>query len=350
MKPSWGRGWSVGLRIWVERAGQAILGKGRLELLEAIDRWHSISAAARHMRMSYRRAWKLVQSINAAAGEPLVTAATGGTQGGGAQLTPLGRWAIGVFREVQQQVQLSAAATLPQLVQHTGAAVLHVAAAASLEEVLRELLVGYALQEPTVRVQTVFGPSDELAAHLLAGAPADLFLTADTRQLDRLAEAGLLVAGSPTLLARGTLAVITQSGRDLPLLRPSHLKRPVVGRIALARPDSPTGYYTKEYLQSVQLFDSMSQRALWCDNSRAVVVAIRTRQADVGVIYASDAFRAEGCRVLFEIHRLPVPVAFTGALLQRGRDVGPARQLLDYLSARAAASCFLRCGFLPVRR
>src|SRR5207302_7229912 len=57
----WSSDWSVGIRIWVERAGQAILGKGRLELLEGIDHWRSISAAARQMGMSYRRAWLLVQ-------------------------------------------------------------------------------------------------------------------------------------------------------------------------------------------------------------------------------------------------------------------------------------------------
>src|SRR4051812_32946564 len=108
MEPSWGQGWSVGLRLWIERAGQAVVGQGRLELLENIERWHSISAAARHMRMSYRRAWQLVQSMNAAAGEPLVTAAPGGPQGGGAQLTPLGRWTAGVFREVQGQVRRAA--------------------------------------------------------------------------------------------------------------------------------------------------------------------------------------------------------------------------------------------------
>ena len=72
----------AGLHVWVERAGQAIVGKGRLELLESIDRCRSISAAAREMGMSYRHAWEQVQTINAAAGEPLVKAATGGVHGG----------------------------------------------------------------------------------------------------------------------------------------------------------------------------------------------------------------------------------------------------------------------------
>ena len=65
---SWGGDWEVGLRAWVERDGHVILGKGRLELLEAIDRWHSISAAARQIGMSYRHAWLLVQGVNEAAG------------------------------------------------------------------------------------------------------------------------------------------------------------------------------------------------------------------------------------------------------------------------------------------
>jgi molybdate transport system regulatory protein len=52
---TWNRDWKVGLRVWIESAGRAILGKGRLELLEGIERFHSISEAARQMGMSYRR-------------------------------------------------------------------------------------------------------------------------------------------------------------------------------------------------------------------------------------------------------------------------------------------------------
>ena len=79
--PAWGSDWSVGLRVWVERAGRAVLGKGRLELLEGIGRHGSISAAARQLGMSYRRAWLLVQDSNEAAGTPLVEAVAGGPNG-----------------------------------------------------------------------------------------------------------------------------------------------------------------------------------------------------------------------------------------------------------------------------
>ena len=92
-----GKDWSIGVRVWAERRGQAVLGPGRLELLEQIDAHRSISAAARHLGMSYRRAWELVQSINKAGGAVLVRAATGGAGGGGAVLTPLGRRTVTDF-------------------------------------------------------------------------------------------------------------------------------------------------------------------------------------------------------------------------------------------------------------
>ena len=97
-----GRDMSAGNTGWglkvsgVGRAatGRKVLGPGRVELLEHIDRQRSISAAAKQMNMSYRRAWELVRDMNDAAGVPLVEAKTGGSEGGGARLTPHGRAAV----------------------------------------------------------------------------------------------------------------------------------------------------------------------------------------------------------------------------------------------------------------
>jgi molybdenum-dependent DNA-binding transcriptional regulator ModE len=70
----WADDWHVDIRVWLERTGTAVLGEGRLELLEWIDRCHSISEAARQLGISYRHAWVTVQAVNQAAGEPLVSA------------------------------------------------------------------------------------------------------------------------------------------------------------------------------------------------------------------------------------------------------------------------------------
>jgi molybdate transport system substrate-binding protein len=344
---SWGSDWAVGLRAWVERRGHVILGKGRLELLEAIDRWHSISAAARQIGMSYRHAWLLVQSINEAAGEPLVQAATGGPRGGGATLTPRGRTAMAVFRELQDQLQQTAAGQLARLVAAPESATLHVAAAVSLQEALGQLLADYALRQPAVGVRVLYGASDELAYHLLAGAPADLFLTAAPEPLDRLDAASFLRPGSRVRLAENTLAALAPADRPLAVRKPADLTGPAVRRIALAAPACPLGAYARTWLLAVGL-ERLLSRAVLLDNSGAVVAALRAGQADVGLVYASDAARADGCRLLFRVRHPSVVIRYEAAALAHARLPEPAAALLDFLTSRPAAARFRRCGLLPL--
>src|SRR5215469_9866585 len=80
------------------------LGPGRADVLAAIEREGSISAAGRTLGMSYRYAWSLVDSMNSCFAEPLVEAAPGGRRGGGAQLTTAGRRVLEVYRALERQI------------------------------------------------------------------------------------------------------------------------------------------------------------------------------------------------------------------------------------------------------
>jgi molybdate transport system regulatory protein len=109
-----GGGWGLRVRVWVERGGRKVLGPGRAELIEHIDRLHSIGAAAKAMGMSYRRAWELVRDTNEAAGVPLVAVTAGGAGGGGATVTPHGRAAVRLYRSLIARFDRAAAdAPLP---------------------------------------------------------------------------------------------------------------------------------------------------------------------------------------------------------------------------------------------
>jgi len=92
-------------RLWLETDDGRFLGIGRLELLEQIAALGSISKAAQAMGMSYKRAWDLVNSMNAQAAVPLVATQTGGTRGGGAVVTAAGHEAITAFRSLQERFQ-----------------------------------------------------------------------------------------------------------------------------------------------------------------------------------------------------------------------------------------------------
>ena len=81
------------------------IGPGKAELLEAIAATGSISASAKRVGMSYRRAWLLVDTMNRCFREPVVASATGGTGGGGARLTPFGERVLARYRAMLEHVE-----------------------------------------------------------------------------------------------------------------------------------------------------------------------------------------------------------------------------------------------------
>ncbi len=91
------------IRLRVELGPGKRLGPGKVRLMEFIGKTGSISAAAREMQMSYRRAWLLVEESNTLFAAPLVDSTTGGPGGGGARLTELGHAVIAAYRGVEKE-------------------------------------------------------------------------------------------------------------------------------------------------------------------------------------------------------------------------------------------------------
>src|SRR5438105_4686051 len=98
------------LRVLGKRA--AALGPGKAELIKRIAETGSISAAARAMGMSYRRAWQLVEALNRDFREPVVETAIGGRRGGGARVTPFGARLLAEFRAMEHKASAAIAADL----------------------------------------------------------------------------------------------------------------------------------------------------------------------------------------------------------------------------------------------
>ncbi|WP_448204019.1 winged helix-turn-helix domain-containing protein [Azospirillum sp. sgz302134] len=91
------------------------IGPGKVSLLEAIDRTGSISAAARSLGMSFRRAWFLVETMNSAFREPVVRTNVGGREGGGAGLTAFGQEVIARYRRMEEEARKAASPHLSWL-------------------------------------------------------------------------------------------------------------------------------------------------------------------------------------------------------------------------------------------
>jgi molybdate transport system regulatory protein len=111
----------LSIRIDLPSGGR--IGPGKIALLEAIRSTGSISAAARSIGMSYRRAWLLVEEINQTLREPAVTAETGGARGGGAVVTPVGEKVVGLYRAIESQALAATGSefrAMGRLIRHDG--------------------------------------------------------------------------------------------------------------------------------------------------------------------------------------------------------------------------------------
>jgi molybdate transport system regulatory protein len=103
------------IKIHIPYGDVSAIGPGKADLLEAIDRSGSISAAARDMGMSYKRAWDLVDTMNKSFREPLVATATGGSHGGGAQITEFGFEVLRRYRDMEVKATQAVSVELGEL-------------------------------------------------------------------------------------------------------------------------------------------------------------------------------------------------------------------------------------------
>jgi len=108
----------VQFRLRIRRGPRVAIGPGKIALLEAIGRTGSITAAAKSLDMSYRRAWLLVDEVNACMRWPVVTTKTGGKAGGGARLTQTGEAIVTQYRAIEARAQEAAAGELARLLRY----------------------------------------------------------------------------------------------------------------------------------------------------------------------------------------------------------------------------------------
>src|SRR5262249_27017537 len=151
----------------------------------------------------------------------------------------------------------------------------------------------------------------------LSGAPGDVVLSADETQIDRLDRSGLLEPGTRALLSENTLAVVGPADRAPAINKPADLLG--IRRIAIAQLSCPLGKYTRLYLG--RLYDTLASKSLHADNSRAVLSFVHAGQADVGIVYGSDAAADPTCEILYQFRRGPEPILYTTRSLLRTKQI-----------------------------
>lgn len=227
------------------------------------------------------------------------------------------------------------------------AAELHVFAAASLTDAMKEI-AGNFEKETDTKVKLNFGASNLLARQIEEGAPADVFLSADDAKMDQLAQQNLIDQDTRRNLLGNSLVIVTPDDSTLTISGPKDLLQSAVRKIALADPAAvPAGIYAREYLKRVQLFDQISERILPTENVRAALAAVEAGNADAAFVYKTDAKISKKVRVAFAVPAADTPaINYPVAIVHETKARAEAEQFVKHLRSPAATKVFEGYGFI----
>jgi molybdate transport system substrate-binding protein len=220
-----------------------------------------------------------------------------------------------------------------------------VSAAASLAGVMEK--VGRAYEMRTgVRVVVNTGASNTLARQILAGAAADLFISADESQMDAVRSE--IVAGSRVSLLSNQLAIAVPADRPRTLDSARNLTHPSFKRIAIGDPAAvPAGVYAKAYLRKLGVWEAVSARMVPSASVRAALAAVENGAVDAAIVYRTDLAGARRASLALAIPFADGPrIVYPAAVIRSGRNRDAATRLLAWLQGAEASRIFEAAGFL----
>lgn len=235
----------------------------------------------------------------------------------------------------------------------TLASTMYVFAAASLRNALEDIVDAFQGHTEATDIRLSFAGSSVLARQIMAGAPADVFVSANSTWMDHLQAHGRILSQSRETLVSNRLVLVShRSGPSIVLDRDTPFEKFVdSGRLAIALVDAvPAGMYAKSALQHLGHWETVAPRMAQADNVRAALQLVALGEAPFGIVYATDAKAETGVhqRGTFPADTHPV-IEYPSALIDRPRDSSSdalAQKFHTFLYSETAKTILSEHGFL----
>ncbi|MES2660791.1 MAG: molybdate ABC transporter substrate-binding protein [Verrucomicrobiota bacterium] len=218
-------------------------------------------------------------------------------------------------------------------------------AAASLTDAIKEIATAY---ETTSGDKVIFNfaASNTLAQQIQAGAPADIFFSADEAKMDVLAAARLIEKDTRKDLLGNSLVVITAEGGP-EISKAEDLTKPSVKHLSVGDPKAvPAGVYAKAWLEKAGVWEKLQPKIVPAENVRAAMAVVESGNAEAGIVYKTDATISKKVKVALEIPAAGGPkITYPAAVVSDSRNKEAARKFLSHLADKSADETFAKFGF-----
>jgi molybdate transport system substrate-binding protein len=258
--------------------------------------------------------------------------------------------ALGACSTSSTSVETAPSAT-PAASADTNAAeqMLIISAAASTKEAIEALAEKFQTQSGA-NVTVNLGSSSALANQIIAGAPADLFLSANQQWADEVKKNGQ--AEAMTRLLTNWLVIVAAADNPAGVQEPKDFLSAGVKKIALAGEKVPAGIYAGQALAKLGILDPLAAegKIVRGQDVRSALSYVERGEAEAGIVYSTDANIASGLEIVHEFDpSLHDEIVYALVLLKHGGDKPRARQLYEYLQSPEAEAVYTQFGFARLR-
>ena len=224
---------------------------------------------------------------------------------------------------------------------------LTIAAANSLKDALRTLLPVFESQHSELTVRVIYGPSQSLRKQIEEGAPVDVFLPSLSDEIDYLEKKGLIIEGTRRIYAGTALVLITGPVLPAPIRSIDDLRTIPVRRIAVGDPKtSSVGKVASQFLKYSKLDPALKSQYVYGEHSRAVLDLVSKGEAEIGVVYRTDAVTDSHVRILdtapAESHS---PIQYGVAIVWTARNISGSGDFIEFLLSAPTQDELRKYGF-----
>lgn len=221
-----------------------------------------------------------------------------------------------------------------------------VSAAASLKDALDEITPVFEKANPGIRLSLNFGSSGALQQQIEHGAPVDVFISAALKQMNALADKGLIIRETRRDLLVNDLVLITDINNsdinDFGSLTNDH-----VINIAVGNPETvPAGHYAQESLSHQGILNSLQNKLVLAKDVRQVLTYVENGNTEAGIVYNSDVQTSKSVKIVAKApENSHSPIIYPIAILKTTKELEAAKTFCDFLKSDEAKEVFIRRGF-----